>query len=226
MEGEAESEREDTHLRKQVKFIRRLTAWRGKEAHEGDIAALQPYPLFYPKEYNMDIWVMNGIQRLQHPFLDVVMPWITTLGNSGLLWIGIAVLLLFFPSSRRVGWTLLLALLGGLLLGEFFLKPLIARVRPFEMFPNISLLVSPPGGYSFPSGHTLSSFIAATVLYEQHRLLGVAATIFAFLIAFSRLYLQVHYATDVLAGMALGIFIGWIARKISQRISVAYQKNK
>ena len=83
---------------------------------------------------------------------------------------------------------------------------------------TIELLIQAPIGYSFPSGHTLLGFTAATVLFLRDKRLGIAAGIVALLIAFSRLYLNVHYATDVAAGILLGIFCGWLVTFVFRRL--------
>lgn len=147
-------------------------------------------------------------------FLDWFMPLVTSLGNGGIFWILLAVLLLCTKRYRVTGLMLGVSLLLGLIIGNLTLKPLIGRLRPFEVDSAISLLIEPPGDASFPSGHTLASFEGATVLMVKEKKLGIPALILAILIALSRLYLQVHFPTDVLFGMVLGIVNGLIAVKI------------
>ena len=144
-------------------------------------------------------------EHLQQPWLSALLVFLTTLGDRGLVWIGLGVLMLCTKKYRPCGITLLCALFLGFLCGNVILKPLIARPRPFTTFTEIELLIHPPGGYSFPSGHTLSSFAAAGVICYYHRRLGIAAGILAALIAFSRLYLFVHYPTDVITGALIGV---------------------
>lgn len=116
--------------------------------------------------------------------------------------------LLFFPKYRKWGIAMLCALLLTTLLGEGLLKHLIARPRPFMHYPDLALLIPPPSTYSFPSGHSAASFAAAVVLFRCRRSFGIPALILAALIAFSRLFLFVHYPTDVLAGILLGTAVG------------------
>ena len=157
----------------------------------------------------LDNVILNWIaEHLHNPFSDAVMPWITALGNVGILWIVTAVILLFLPKWRKAGVQMLLALGVATLIGSAVLKPLIGRIRPFEANGFKDLLISAPKDYSFPSGHPAASFAAALVLFHRSRKLGTAAWITALLIAFSRLYLYVHYPTDVLAGAVLGCLSG------------------
>ncbi len=157
-----------------------------------------------------ELKILDGIQDLfQCGFLDWFMPIITKLGDGGIFWIIIAVLLLLTKKYRKVGAMMGVALLLGLLVGNITLKPLIDRIRPYEMSGvNFELLVEPLSDGSFPSGHTLACFEAATVLLINKRKFGIPAMCIALNVAFSRLYLYVHYPTDVLAGMLLGIGFG------------------
>jgi len=97
--------------------------------------------------------------------------------------------------------------LGGIV-GNLFLKNLIERQRPCWLDPSVILLIPNPSDYSFPSGHTLSSVIAATILTLYNRKFGYVVIPLALLIAFSRLYLYVHFPSDILGGLVLGITIG------------------
>lgn len=159
----------------------------------------------------LDRGILEAIQSLRTPWLDAAMPFITDLGKAGFIWIVLASVLLFLPKYRRWGVTLLCALAVQFALGEGILKNLFQRVRPFGIDPSVPLLVTPPVTWSFPSGHTMSSFTAATVAWAANRRLGACAYVLAALIAFSRLYLYVHYPTDVAAGAALGIACGALA---------------
>lgn len=145
--------------------------------------------------------------NLANPFLDFLMPKITALGNGGIIWIITAVVLLAIPKYRKGGIALSVGLLLGLIIGNLTLKPLIARVRPFDMVGGIDLLITAPVDYSFPSGHTLSSVIAASILTMNDKRFGYVAIPLAVLIAFSRLYLYVHFLTDILGGVVLAAII-------------------
>lgn len=158
-----------------------------------------------------DLSILHWIQQhLRCDFLDTIMPWITNLGEAGAIWIVIALLLIIYKPTRRWGVTLAVVLLCGLLIGELGMKNLVQRIRPCNLpDANISMLIPPPTSFSFPSGHTMSSFEAATVLFLMHRRIGLCAYVMAVLIAFSRMYLYVHFPTDVLAGGIFGIALAY-----------------
>ncbi len=149
--------------------------------------------------------------------LDLLMPKLTMLGDGGAVWLLAAGGMLCTRKYRRQGLILLAALAAGVLVGNVCLKNLIARPRPCWLENSVRLLVSSPTDYSFPSGHTLSSAIGAAVLTKTDRRLGWAAIPIAAVIAFSRLYLFVHYPTDILAGAVLGAAIGLAAYRIGTR---------
>lgn len=155
------------------------------------------------------LWHLHNL--LQCAFLDAVMPLVTALGNAGALWVLLAAVLLFFKSTRRAGIAMILAMLLCYLAGNLAIKPLVARARPYQVDPSISLLIPAPEEFSFPSGHAMNSFSAAAALSGSHKEYGWAALALAALIAFSRLYLMVHYPLDVAAGALLGILSGVLA---------------
>ena len=157
-------------------------------------------------------------ERFACPFLDAVMPLITSLANGGIIWIIAALLLLIFKKSRKTGFSVALSLIIGLIIGNLILKNLVGRIRPYEFNEGVEILVARLSDYSFPSGHTLASFEAATVLLIRDKRLGVPALVLAVAIAFSRLYLYVHYPTDVLAGIILGVLIGIFACKTVDKL--------
>lgn len=181
---------------------------------------------------SFDLPVLQWIAgNLQCAFLDTVMPLITVLGDAGIFWIALAVVFLFFPKYRRIGLGMGAALIMGLIVCNLTLKPLIARPRPYdyqlEHFGiTIPLLIDAMHDFSFPSGHTLASFEAATVILIHNRKLGIPAMILAVLIAFSRLYLYVHYPTDVLFSVALGIGIAFLGNWLVEKGYRAYELRK
>ena len=173
-----------------------------------------------------DLPILEWIQdNLQSGLMDTIMPIITALGNGGIFWIACAVLLMFIPKTRRIGFGMGFALAMGLLICNIILKPGVARIRPYDLQETlgvtIDLLIKRSHDFSFPSGHTIASFEACTVLMLGNKKLGIPATLLAILIAFSRLYLYVHYPTDVITSVVLGIafgFIGWwLAGKIPMK---------
>lgn len=167
----------------------------------------------------MDMAILQWIQTHCHnTYNDFIFPLISYLGNYGMIWIIIAIVMLLFKKYRYYGLLLGTALLLTFLIGELVLKPLIMRPRPFSAFPDIQLLIPKPHSYSFPSGHTASSFAAVVALWYTDRKFGIAAVILAVLIAFSRMFLFVHYPTDILGGMVLGITISSILCLIFHRL--------
>lgn len=150
-------------------------------------------------------WVYDN---LSCGLLDALMPKLTLLGSGGAIWILAACGLLCTKKYRRQGGLLLAALAAGVLVGNVCLKNLIARPRPCWLDDSVQLLIASPTDYSFPSGHTLSSVIGTTVLTKTNHKFGWTAIPTAAIIAFSRLYLFVHYPSDILAGAILGVAIG------------------
>jgi len=160
----------------------------------------------------IDHSILDYIQKnLRADLLDKAMPVITYLGSGGIFWIVAAIAFLCLRKLRAIGFTVLVALILCLLIGNLGLKPLIARVRPYETLGVESLLIPKPTDYSFPSGHTMASFAAATAIFLFNKKLGIAAFALGALIAFSRLYLFVHYPTDVVGGIVIGAGIGLAA---------------
>lgn len=157
-----------------------------------------------------EFWIMNAIHNaLQCDFMDFFMRLISEIGNGGAVWIVTALILISKRKYRILGLELAFGLLLGLVLGNFILKNLIARPRPCWIFENINMLIDVPRDFSFPSGHTLSSFTAAFILLSGNRRMGVVAIILASLMAFSRIYLFVHFPTDIMGGIILsGIIFG------------------
>jgi undecaprenyl-diphosphatase len=179
-----------------------------------------------------DLPILDWIAaHLRCGFLDRLMPAITHLGDAGILWILLAVLFLCLPKYRKAGLTMAVSLLVGLLICNATLKPLVARMRPFDyqllhFGKEIPLLIPKPRDFSFPSGHTNASFAAAMALLLHHRKTGIPAMILAFLIAFSRLYLYVHYPTDVIASVILGIGLAFLGKFLVQKGYDLYEKRK
>ena len=167
----------------------------------------------------IEISILDLIQKLRTPLGDRVMCMITKLGNGGAVWIVLALVLLLIPKTRRSGAVLAAALAVDAVLCNLLLKPLVARVRPFEVNTAVQLLVAKPQDFSFPSGHTAASFASAAALYfAGEKKLWKPVLVLAVLIAFSRLYLYVHYPTDVLGGAVLGSFAGYAGYRIMIRI--------
>ena len=153
----------------------------------------------------------------RNPILDRIMIFITTLGNGGMIWIAATVILMIPKKPRKVGIMSAVALLGSLLINNHLIKNIVQRPRPFVTFTDLQIIIPTPSEFSFPSGHTSSSFAAASVFYTHlPKKIGVPAIVLAGLIGLSRLYVGVHYPTDVIAGIFMGIFLGYLAKYIVQ----------
>ena len=175
-----------------------------------------------------DLPILDWIAaNLWCPALDAAMPVITALGDAGIFWMAVAAVLLLFKRTRRVGLGMGFAMVIGLLLCNVTLKPLCQRPRPYDyqhdVFQKvIPLIIERQHDFSFPSGHTIASFEAAGVIVLNNKKWGIAALVLASLIAFSRLYLDVHYPTDVLASIVLGFGLAVLGNWLSHRIPDRY----
>lgn len=172
--------------------------------------------------YKFDWEILYFIQSyLRTPILDLFFSKITLLGELALCWLVWGIVLLFFKKYRKNGLVLIIGVLIGALVGNLILKNAVARPRPCWLEPAIELLIKNPTDFSFPSGHTLSSTIAAVILTLTNKKFGCFAIPLAIIMAFSRLYLFVHFPTDIFAGAVLGLVIGfgtyfvagWIIKK-------------
>ena len=171
---------------------------------------------------NILLWIQEYIRN---DFLTPIFKFITTLGDAGMIWIAIAVILLFVKQYRKVGLMVGGSLLGSLVFNNGLIKNLVARPRPYRMIEALTIIIPEPGEFSFPSGHTSSSFAAGVVLYLMlPKKYGVPAMILAFLIGISRLYVGVHYPTDVLGGMVMGTLLAVATVKITELIEKKLKK--
>ncbi len=157
-------------------------------------------------------------EQLKNPAMDRFMVFMTSLGNAGFLWILIAFLCLCRKRCQKCGISLLCAIFLTMLLGDDILKPLFGRVRPNMKFPEIPLLIGKVHSPSFPSGHTAVAFASAAVIHSYYKIAGLLAYVVAALIAYSRLYLFVHYPTDILGGILLGSSLAYLIVKALEKL--------
>lgn len=170
-----------------------------------------------------DFKILDFIQlNITNPVLDKLMVMFTYLGSGGAIWIILTLMLLIFVKNKKYGLAMALSLILCLLIGNITLKPLIGRIRPCEINDTVNLLIKRPTDASFPSGHTMSSFAAAVSLLYYNKKIGVVALILASMISFSRLYIYVHYPTDILAGIIIGVAIAIVSQYLINR----YYKRK
>lgn len=162
--------------------------------------------------------ILDYIQGLRCEILDSIVPVITSLGNKGYVWIAIAAMMCVSRKYRKYGIILLAVLTAGLIVGNVCLKNIVMRPRPCWINDSVDMLIRMPKDYSFPSGHTLSSAGAATVITGADKRMGIAAIILAVMIALTRLYLYVHYPTDIIAGAFIGFGLGMAGLIIGRKV--------
>ena len=171
--------------------------------------------------------ILDWIQaHLRCGFLDAVLPAISRTANHGELWIILAVILLLIRGQRKYGASVACGLILDLVSCNIILKPLIGRIRPFAVNGLVELLIAAPTDASFPSGHTAASFAAVFALKTAGSPLWKPALAVALVIAFSRLYLYVHWPSDVLGGALLGAAVGWAGAKIVEKSGNIIAKRK
>ncbi|MBP3510292.1 phosphatase PAP2 family protein [Oscillibacter sp.] len=167
----------------------------------------------------MELAVLDWIQaHLRCGFLDAVLPVISRTADHGELWIILALVLLLIRNQRKYGAAVACGLVLDLVSCNLLLKPLVGRLRPFAVNTAVELLVKAPLDASFPSGHTAASFAAVFALKAAGSPLWKPALAVAVVIAFSRLYLYVHWPSDVLAGALLGAAVGWAGAKLAEKM--------
>ena len=189
----------------------------------------------YTCALSFDLPILDWIQaNLQSPFMDKFMPFITVFGDAGIFWMVISALLVIFPKTRKTGLGMAFAMMIGLVVCNITLKPLVARIRPYDLQAELGVTIQLLGermhDFSFPSGHTIASFEAAVVMLKNSKKMGIPAMILAVLISFSRLYLYVHYPTDVIASVILGTLFALIgdatAGLIAPKLGAGRKKGK
>ncbi len=167
------------------------------------------------KIVDIDFAILDWIREyLTCGFLDWFMPKITLLGNGGIFFIILCIIFVFFKRTRKLGLMMAAGLILCLITCNLILKPLVARERPFYINESVlPLLIKTPGEFSFPSGHTIVSFTSAFIAINHDKRLGAGLLVLAVIIAFSRLYLYVHYPTDILASVILAALIALVVVK-------------
>lgn len=175
----------------------------------------------------LEVTILDWIQNhLRCDLLDAVLPPITHLCDHGEIWILLAAVLLLLRKKRHSGLAVSGALVLDLVTCNMILKPLFGRIRPFVAYPGVDLLVPPPLDASFPSGHTAASFAAVFALLAMKDPLWKPALALAVVIAFSRLYLYVHWPSDVLGGVLVGAAAGWGSVWLLRRFSQKFRESQ
>ena len=169
--------------------------------------------------YRIDSAILRLIQRLLSSNVsNFFFSNITVLANAGVLWISLSIIFAIMPKTRKMGFTMMLAMIFGLIFGNLLIKNVVARMRPYQVDTTIQLIINKPSEFSFPSGHTLCSFGASISIYLYRKKLGVCMIVIASAIALSRMYLYVHFPTDIVGGILLGILTSNIAYLIINKI--------
>ena len=181
---------------------------------------------------SFDLPILDWIQAtMQSAFMDKFMPFITLFGEAGIFWIALSILFMIFPKTRKMGLGMGIAMAMGLLICNVIMKPMIARPRPYDFqmaqFGKvIPLLIEAQHDFSFPSGHTIACFEASVVMLKNNKLLGIPAFILGVLVSFSRMYLYVHYPTDVLVSVILGTLFAFIGDAIAGAVAPKLKPRK
>ena len=166
-----------------------------------------------------ELGILDSIQDIfRNDVLDVIMKFVSRIGDYSVVWIVLAVVLLIIPRTRRSGVAIALSLIIDVLLCNVIVKPIAARTRPYEYNTDIVLLIDRLSDYSFPSGHTAAAFAVVTALLKCRNRIWIPAIVLGILMAFSRLYLYVHYPTDVIFGVLIGIAAGMLAYTVMRFI--------
>ncbi len=164
--------------------------------------------------FKIDVWVFDFLDKfISCDFMDYLMIFFTKITDLGLLWLIPAFILIFYKDKRGYGLLILTSFFTSLILSSVIIKPLVARLRPFIVDTDITLLIPPAIGYSFPSSHTATSFASAMMIYYYNKKLGYLAFIGAFMVGLSRVYLKVHYFSDVIIGGVIGVIVSVIIYK-------------
>lgn len=165
---------------------------------------------------SFEIGILDAIQKLSTPGLDKFMVTITSLGNLSIIWIAFIIIFLSTKEYKTMGKVMVLGFILNLIIVNLLLKNIFARVRPFNIVNHADLLIPTLKDGSFPSGHTSYAFTIFTIILfmAKKKSLKVLTGILAVLIAFSRLYLYVHFPTDVIGGAIIGFILAILAMKI------------
>lgn len=165
----------------------------------------------------MEFDVLHFFQSIRSDTLDLVVLFISRLGDFGLIWIVATAIFVIVRQWRKTGLCVGLALFLDFFLVNLVLKPFFARERPCDLYPTEDMLIACLSDHSFPSGHTAASFTFATALALKNKKAGTIAFVLAFLMGLSRLYLFVHFPTDVLAGALFGMLFGWLGYRLAHQ---------
>lgn len=166
-------------------------------------------------------------QYIRNSFLTPCMQWISSFFDRGLLSIVTCILLLAFHRTRQIGYAATLSLSLSTIITNITLKPLVARPRPYHVLEQLVTLAHRPSDFSFPSGHTTAAFAVAGVLFFCcPKRYGVPALILAILVGLSRIYLGIHFPSDVMMGTLVGMGTSYVAFRIVNGNNRSFNESK
>lgn len=175
----------------------------------------------------MDAAILLAIQAHRHEYLTAVLKPVTHIGDFGLIWIIVSLICCFMYKYRAVGIKGLGALAFVLLLNNFLLKNIFERERPFHAVEDLILLTAEPSGSSFPSGHTAGALAAGYIFCKYlPKKYGLPLLILGLVMGFSRIYVGAHYVSDVIGGIVIGCFCGWLSDLTVEKAIKCYKKRK
>lgn len=163
----------------------------------------------------IDISILNLIQNLKSPLMNKIMTTITAFGNMGIFWILLIIIFLTTKEYKKMAKFMIVCMLVNVVIVNLIIKPAVGRQRPFEIVEGIKLLVLKPQDPSFPSGHSAISFCMLTTIlfFSKSKTINIMASLLAILISFSRLYLYVHFPSDIFCGIIIGVLSSLITLK-------------
>ena len=167
----------------------------------------------------LELPILDWFQTLRNPIFDVLAQVMDVINGHGEIFMLITLLLILYKPTRKVGYVCATALIFDYLLLNRVLKPMVGRIRPYDLNTAVQLIVGAPHDFSFPSGHTGVSFAFAAAVSPLGRKAHTLALVFACLMGISRMYLYVHYPTDVLAGAVVGTLCGLAALSLWKKIA-------
>ena len=176
--------------------------------------------MVWEMQWEVDFLTMLGNFHGTSVIIDNLMIFFSMLGNAGILWIGIGLVMLVPEKTRKWGFQMLCAMALTFIIGNLILKNLFHRTRPYFVHEELDAmrLVARPSEYSFPSGHTMNGITGALTMIFWDKRFGIPAMVVAVIISFSRLYNTVHYPTDVIAGVGIGVVSACIIQMVFRKI--------
>lgn len=170
----------------------------------------------------IDSFLPRVLESIANPFWDSFMVFVSHLGDAGFVWIIVVLTLLISKKYRKVGIIAAVSLTVCFVTGNYLIKPLVGRIRPCNLYPDLRMIVPCLTDYSFPSMHTATAFSVSAVLFRHNKLMGIPAIILSVFIALSRVYLNLHFATDIVCGALYGIIFALFTDIVIKKTKLNY----